>query len=69
MSRLGFRRLAKFTGTGFAHPKMKPGLPNLASRSRTPGTRIVPTGSMCFMGFAVTRPNIHAVWSPKSLAT
>ena len=52
MSRFGMRRLPKFTGTGFAHPKMNVGLPNFASSSSIPGTSIVPTGSMCLIGFS-----------------
>ena len=69
MSRFGLRRLPKFTGTGFAQPKMNAGLPNLASNSSIPGTSIVPTKSMCLIGLAVTRPSIQAVWSPNILAT
>ena len=36
MSRFGLRRLPKFTGTGFAHPKMNAGLPNLAQQQQHP---------------------------------
>jgi hypothetical protein len=57
-------RFEKFTGTGLAQPNMK-GL----NASVTIGTSTVPSGSMCFTGFSVTRPSIHAVESPKRLAT
>ena len=70
MSRFGLRRLPKFTGTGFAQPKMNGGVCVIAATSTSiPGTSIVPTGSMCLIGFAVTRPSIQAVWSPNILAT
>ena len=36
MSRFGLRRFPKFTGTGFAHPKMNVGLPNLAQQQQHP---------------------------------
>ena len=68
MSRLGWRRLPKFTGTGFAQPNMNGRRPSSAAAAR-PGTSIVPIGSMCFIGFSVTRPSIQAVRSPNSLAT
>jgi hypothetical protein len=51
MSFLGWRRLLKLTGTGFAQPNMKG-----ESASVTIGSTIVPTRSMCFTGFSVTRP-------------
>ena len=50
-------------------PENERGPPNFASSNSIPGTRIVPTGSICLIGFAVTRPSIQAVWSPNSLAT
>ena len=65
MSRFGCRKLPKLTGTGFAQPNRN-GAP---VSSRTPGTRIVPTRSMCFSGLSVTRPSIQAVWSPNRRAT
>ena len=65
MSRFGLRKLPKFTGTGFAHPNR---IGEWISNS-IPGRSTVPIGSMCFSGFAVTRPSIQAVWSPKIRAT
>ena len=65
MSRFGLRSAPKFTGTGFAQPKMKPTPPAAAEpASMMSGRMIVPKGSMCFAGFSVTRPIIHAVLSP-----
>ena len=61
--RSGFR-FEKLTGTGLAQPNMK-GL----NASVTIGSNMVPSGSMCFTGFSVTRPIIHAVASPKRRAT
>ena len=34
-----------------------------------PGSRIVPNGSMCFSGLALTRPSRQAVSSPNRRAT
>ena len=42
---------------------------SLANSSNPSGTSTVPTGSMCFSGFTVTRPSIHAVESPNNRAT
>ncbi len=64
MSRLGWRRLPKFTGTGLAQPKRMP--PTIIEIS---GKTMVPTGSMCLAGFNVTRPSMYAVLSPNILAT
>lgn len=66
LSVLGLRRCEKFTGTGLAHPKIMPPNPDSALNTNiTPGTKIVPTGSMCLIGFKVTLPNTQAVLSPK----
>jgi hypothetical protein len=51
MSRFGWRRLLKLTGTGFAQPKKMP--PRTSEMS---GKTMVPMGSMCLAGFSVTRP-------------
>ena len=64
MSRLGLRRRAKFTGTGFAQPKRNPEL--LISSSS--GRITLPSGSMCGNGFSVNRPARFAVSSPSALA-
>ncbi len=53
-------RALKFTGTGFAHPRMIP--PGKIAQNR--GNIIEPNGSICFIGFRVRRPMILAVWSP-----
>ena len=64
MSRFGFLRFCQVTGTGLAQPKMAPP----ASIIR-PGTRMVPSGSMCLRGFSVSLPIMRAVLSPKRFAT
>ena len=66
---LGFLKYRISTGTGFAQPnkRLEPPLRRLPS-SRTPGTRSVPTGSMCRIGLIVTRPSTQAVRSPQRLA-
>src|SRR5262249_49344247 len=61
----GFRSARKLTGTGLAYPNRN-GEP---SSSRTPGSKIVPVGSMCFKGLRLTRPSLHAVSSPRKRAT
>ncbi len=61
----GLRMLRASTGTGLAHPNMKP----LPDSSRIPGTRIVPIGSTCRTGLSVSRPSISAVLSPNCFAT
>ena len=59
MSRFGWCKLPKLTGTGFAHPKMNNGARVRTDNAiRKPGTAIVPIGSMCFSGFSVTRPSM-----------
>ena len=68
MWRLGLRRLAKFTGTGLAQPKMKPPPTSLESASSTSGTATVPIGSIWRIGFRLTRPCEYAVRSPKYFA-
>jgi hypothetical protein len=66
MSRFGWRRLPKFTGTGFAQPKIHGGPPNAAAAAIIiPGTSNVPTGSMCRNGLSEIRPSLSAVRSPK----
>ena len=66
MSCLGRRRLAKLTGTGLAQPKRIAPPPSSLLVSRiASGTSMVPTGSMCLIGFAVMRPRAAAVVSPK----
>ncbi len=63
MSRLGLRRFSQLTGTGLAQPKMNP-----PAISRMAGTSTVPIGSMCLIGFRVSRPIISAVGSPRRRA-
>ena len=65
MSRRELRKAANFTGTGLAYPKTNG---DRASK-RNPGSRIVPTGSMCLKGLRLTRPNWDAVSSPRNRAT
>ena len=65
-SRLGFLKLWKFTGTGFAVPKINAPFENIKSII---GTMIVPMGSMCAIGFSVSLPIIFAVGSPNLFAT
>ncbi len=64
VSRFGLPRLRQSIGTGFAQPKTKPTV-----RYNTAGTIIVPTGSICLMGFKLNRPSIIAVRSPSLYAT
>jgi len=54
ISRFGFFKFAKFTGTGFAYPNAN--FPPLANNN-TAGTTSVPIGSMCLTGFSVMRPS------------
>lgn len=60
----GFLKLYGLTGTGFAQPNTKP----VPEKMRSAGSKTVPTRSMCFMGFRVTRPAYLAVGSPKRSA-
>jgi len=53
-------------GTGFAAPKTKAPLVEMYI---TRGKRMVIIGSMCFLGFKVSRPASLAVGSPKRSAT
>ena len=55
MSRLGLFRLPKRTGTGLAYPNMNA---PLVENNNIRGIRIVPTGSMCRIGFSVMRPSL-----------
>ena len=64
MSRRGLRILFGSTGTGFAHAIT--GMPVSAPMA---GRMIEPTGSMCGIGFSVSRPASFAVWSPNQSAT
>ena len=65
MSRLGWRRLPKCTGTGLAQPKRN-GEPLTTSSS---GRMMLPKGSMWGIGFNVSRPARLAVSSPSRFAT
>ena len=62
MSLLGLYSCLGLIGTGFAHPKRKP--PG-TKKIKLNGTKILPTGSMCGIGFSVRRPCNLAVESPK----
>ena len=46
ISFLGFRKLEKLTGTGFAQPKIKPA----CKKNNNAGKIIVPSESMCLKG-------------------
>ncbi len=59
-SHTSFLKLRGSTGVGFAHPNIGKWL-----NARIAGSRTVPTGSMCLMGFNVTRPSMRAVGSPQ----
>jgi hypothetical protein len=61
----GFLRLLKATGTGLAEPNIK--LPFERINSII-GTRTVPIGSICAIGFKVSLPIIFAVGSPSLYA-
>ena len=61
MPHLGFIRLLKLTGTGFAKPNInRPPEP----KSSNAGNKIVPKGSICLKGLKGTRPRRLAVSSP-----
>src|SRR3989344_5760827 len=64
-SLFGFRRLKKFTGTGFAAPKIIGDW----TRNKNSGNNIEPNKSKCGKGFIVSRPARRAVWSPNLSAT
>ena len=64
MSRRGLRSWFGFTGTGFAHAIT--GMPEIAPNA---GRMIDPNGSMCGIGFSVSRPAFFAVSSPNHSAT
>ena len=65
MSRLGWRKRSKRTGTGLAYPnKNAP----LVLKYNSRGSKMVPNGSMCGKGLSVTRPSIEAVLSPRRSA-
>ena len=55
----GLRSRAGFTGTGLAHP-----ITGRLARTAMAGRMIEPSGSMCGMGFSVSRPARLAVSSP-----
>ena len=58
-SRRGFCRFAGLTGTGLAQPNTNP-----PKNNPRRGSKIVPSGSMCTMGFSEILPNRLAVGSP-----
>src|SRR6266536_1945757 len=62
-SRTGLRKFLGLTGVGLAQPSI--GMPVNAATS---GNKIVPTGSICLIGFSVMRPSMRAVGSPRRLA-
>src|SRR6266496_3076644 len=62
-SSTGLAKFCGFTGVGFAQPII--GIFEIAATS---GNNTVPTGSMCFSGFSVIRPNMRAVGSPRKFA-
>ena len=61
----GLRSARKLIGTGLAYPNKN----GDRARSKSPGRRIVPNGSMCRNGLRLTRPSCDAVSSPRKRAT
>src|SRR5439155_23011395 len=62
-SSTGLRKFLGSTGVGFAQPSI-----GIWANAATSGINIVPTGSICLIGFSVMRPNIRAVGSARRFA-
>src|SRR3989338_4775289 len=65
----GLFNLEKLTGIGFAQPNKNVFNPKKRNAIKTPGRKMVPTGSTCMSGLSVRRPASFAVGSPSLYAT